>query len=113
MKILGVFEDVRKRISQVSPKNAFEFIVAAMEELEKLKLPGARKSELLHQFVEESIKEPGSDETDTVKKELVNMKDSGMIQPFVDMICKAAKRAFKLNKKRLFSGELCQCFPVK
>lgn len=109
---MKIFKDIWKRVQEVDCKSAFEFIATAMEVLETLKVPGAKKAELLLQFVDESLADSSSLDN-AIKKELENLKENEMIKPYVDTVCKVSKNLFKINKKNFFDGTWCNCVSLK
>jgi len=109
---MQIFEKTWKRIEEIQCKSAFEFIATAMEELEKLDMPGEKKEELLMEFVQESTDGKHS-VPEPMKSQLVQLKENEMIKPYVDTVCKVAKHLFKINKKKLFDGKWCNCLSLR
>ena len=104
-----IFEDIRKKVTTANYKSAFEFIAGAMEVLEKLQVPGAQKADMLLEYIEKCVQEYDSLDQG-IKKELVQLKENGMIMPYVNTVCKVSKHIFKINRSNCFDGIWCNCF---
>lgn len=106
-KVYGKIEDA---IKKEGLNKSLQIVIAMMENLEGYKLKGEDKKQIaidvLKKIIESQILPPD------VNSEIHFLIDSNLMGGIIDVICKASKGIYNLNKKgchKLFSHKMSCC----